>query len=102
MNRTGYKALLEHIPHGKENAISRRELRERTGMTDRKMRAAIATARADGEFIINNQDGRGYYMTDDLMELKEFYDSNHARAINIMVADRKLRQYLKLNGVEVR
>ncbi len=50
------------LPVGKANAISRSALALRLGLTDRQMRRALERARGDGLIVINDCDGRGYYL----------------------------------------
>lgn len=56
--------LIDCIPVGKKNAVSRATLCGLTGMTDRTLRENIALLRRDTP-IINGQDGGGYYRPDD-------------------------------------
>lgn len=57
-------SILDYIPTGHRNAISRRRLRELTGMTDRNLREAISAAGADAA-IVNMQNGEGYFIPDE-------------------------------------
>lgn len=52
--------IVDYIPFGRENAVTRAQLRSRTGIDDRAIRDMIATARRD-TVILNMQDGNGYY-----------------------------------------
>lgn len=76
--------LLNLIPFGQANAITRRELCLLTGLTDREVRRQIQALRAGGEIIINNQDGRGYYRTDDPAEIERYYRQEYSRAVTII------------------
>ena len=53
-------SIIELIPFGKDHAISRRRLRELSGLPDRQMRGAIQRARRYYP-ILNTQDGSGYF-----------------------------------------
>ena len=55
--------ILDYIPTGQENAVTRAELCKRTGLTDRKMRDALHDAKLKIP-ILNMQDGRGYFIPD--------------------------------------
>ena len=55
--------ILDYIPTGQENAVTRAELCKRTGLTDRKMRDALHDAKLKKP-ILNMQDGRGYFIPD--------------------------------------
>lgn len=52
--------IIDYIPTGQSNAISRRRLRELSGLSDRRMRLEIEKARQDYA-ILNTQDGSGYF-----------------------------------------
>lgn len=52
--------IIDFIPYGKENAISRKQLSERCGMPDRVMRKQIEKERREYP-ILNSQDGSGYF-----------------------------------------
>lgn len=56
--------ILDYIPTGHENAITRHDLRALTHLNDRAIRASIAAANKnapDDVLIINMQDGQGYF-----------------------------------------
>ena len=55
--------ILEFIPVGKRNAVSRRYLKDITHIPDRKLRNLIHQARRKIP-ILNLSDGRGYYIPD--------------------------------------
>lgn len=55
--------VLDYIKVGKENAITRAELIDITGLNDREVREDIAVARRNTP-IINLQDGSGYFIPD--------------------------------------
>lgn len=82
-----------YIPTGQANAISRRQLAIRAGLSDRDMRLQIAKARADGIPIINRQDGRGYYISDNPDEIERFSRQEYSRAVSISRAAAALNNY---------
>lgn len=51
-------SIIEVIPFGHDNAVTRSELVMMTGMNDRKVRDEINQCK---ELIINLQDGHGYF-----------------------------------------
>ena len=55
--------ILDYIPTGRMNAITRHALAIRTGISDRQVRDLIHYARRDIP-ILNMQDGRGYFIPD--------------------------------------
>lgn len=90
-----------YIPFGRENAVTRTELRRITGKSDRKIREEIEQARREGHIIINNQDGRGYYRTDDPDEIARQYRQQRRRAMSILAQQKYMRRLLKAAGREV-
>lgn len=93
--------IINYIPFGKENAIRRADLVIKTGMSDRKVREEIEKARRDGHIIINRQDGRGYYRTNDISEIKSQYWQDTARALSILARRKEMRRILKEAGYAV-
>lgn len=61
--------ILDYIPKGQENAVTRAELCKRTGLTDRVMRDALHDAKLKTP-ILNMQDGRGYFIPDRFILLR--------------------------------
>lgn len=76
--------ICDFIPVGKENAVTREQLRIRLNLPDRKIRQMIEDARRDGALIMNAQDGAGYWMSEDLGELKRQLRTNKNRAMSIL------------------
>lgn len=64
--------LLNLIPYGRENAISRGELRELTGENDRKLRAEIKELIRQGHPILSSSAAKGYWRSDDIGEIEAF------------------------------
>lgn len=95
--------ILDLIPEGRCNAISRTELRLRARLNDRVVRELIEQARRQGTIIINLQDGRGYYRPapEDLVDILKQYRQNDSRAKSILVQQKYLRRILKFAGVRV-
>ena len=89
------------ICEGKENARTRDTLCMLTGMTDRQVRRAIEDARNEGHFIVNDEDGNGYYMTNDVNVLTLQYRKDTSRAMAILKRRKHIRKYLKESGVQV-
>lgn len=90
-----------YIPFGRENAITRKELCSLTKLSDRKLREQIEQARREGHIIINNQDGRGYYRTNDPDEIAKQYRQQRRRALSILAQQKHMRRLLKAAGREV-
>lgn len=83
--------IMEFIPVGKENAISRDALSMKLFLADRTVRMLIQEARERGEVILNDQDGAGYYTTRDVGQLERQYRTNRNRALSILRQQRGLR-----------
>lgn len=88
----------ELILWGKENAISRQELCSLTGLSDRAVRREIEDARNEGEFIITDEDGKGYYKSEDLADVKRQLAQDMARVKAISRRTKHLRRFLKDRG----
>lgn len=87
--------IINLIPRGQANAVTRRELCELTGWNDRKVREAIFQARRD-HLILNLQDGNGYFRpTEDESHLvKRFYEQEMKRLKSIGWALKPAREWL--------
>lgn len=87
--------ILDYIGTGRENAVTREELAMRLELPDRTVRQMIEAARRDGALIINKGDGAGYYLSDNLEDLKRQQKMNHRRAMSILVQQKHLRRRIK-------
>lgn len=92
--------VVEYIAEGKENAVTREQLKVLTGLSDRKIRKEIELARKRGEIILNDQDGAGYYRSENVQSLKRQYRQNNNRAMTILVQQKYIRRKLKEAGEE--
>lgn len=63
MNKRKEFDILDYIPIGKENAVTRQYLCCKTGLTDRDVRHEIHEARKRVP-VLNMQDGVGYFIPD--------------------------------------
>ena len=70
--------ILDYIPKGQGNAITRAELCMRTGLTDRMMRDALHDAKLKTP-VLNMQDGRGYFIPDMNTENDRLILQKHVR-----------------------
>ena len=75
--------IVDFIPVGKDQAISRKRLVGLTGLTDRMIRDLIGKARRH-TCIINNQDANGYYIPEDKEEVKRYIAQEEHRAKTIL------------------
>ena len=86
-------SVIDAIPHGRRNAISRRMLAGAVHLSDRHVRACIEAARNDGD-----QDAGGYYIATEPEEIRAQYRIDRARALAILKRLKPMRQYLKARG----
>lgn len=92
--------IINYIPEGYENAISRKDLCRITGMKDRDMRAAIETARRE-TIIISSCDGSGYWLFPDnptaheMQMLRKYVQQQERRAKSIFYALKPARKKMK-------
>lgn len=91
-------AITNFIPTGRENAVTRETLCTLTGLSDRKVRELIEQARRAGAIIINRQDGKGYYISDDPEDWEQQYRQDTSRALSILARRKAIRQRLKAAG----
>ena len=99
-------AIFDILPTGEQNAISRRELMNITGYTDRELRLQIAAERRAGALILSSTDSvnGGYFRPEDgnAAELRHFINSMSRRAratFAVLKAARKaLVEIEKSNG----
>lgn len=90
-----YMWLAVNIPVGRENAISREDLARKMGVGDRTMREKISEARRAGLLIMNRQDGRGYYRSNNVSELKDQLTQTHNRALTLLAQEKFLRRRIE-------
>ena len=88
--------IVDYIPIGKKNAVTRLKLRIATGMSDRSMRDAIAEAREHTP-IIADKFGRGYYIPteEELPEARCFLEQEKHRAKSIFRSMKALRAFVE-------
>ena len=100
MSVTNYGELMELVPEGRENAVSRSELRMLAGISDRKCRRFLQEAKEHEELIVNLQDGKGYFRpgTDDIKSIAAQYKLNQSRMISLSKQQKNLRRILKEAG----
>ena len=80
------------VPEGHENAITRKDLAEALGVTDRTARQWLEIAKADGLVIANDQDGKGYYQPVTPDECRRQWQQNQRRAMSILRQQKYLRE----------
>ena len=87
--------ITDFIGTGKENAVTRCELVAILNLPDRTIRRLIQEARDRGEIIINAQDGAGYYLSDDVGEMKRQLALNRSRAMSVLRQQKYLRRKIR-------
>ena len=79
--------ILDYIPTGRENAVSRKQLADRTGMNDREVRRAIETARGETP-VISREDGGGYFLPrkdpEDIEAVNGYVMRERKRAVSVL------------------
>ncbi len=94
VSQTDLAIVLNHIPKGRENAIKHDALMNKTNMSDRRLRLVIEVARLD-HCIINNQDGRGYYIAKNKEEAIRYQKQEEARAKSILKRLKGTKVFIK-------
>lgn len=86
---------------GREKAMTRATLCALTGLSDRKVRAAIESAKraetGDDEYFIVDE-GDGYFKTDDKVVIRRHWKREHSRAIASHKRSSGEYHYLKKAG----
>lgn len=90
--------LLHEIKTGRENAVTGRTLARLLDCPERKVRQLIEEARRQGHLIINDQDGKGYYIASSTEDVQRQYNQMTNRAMSILQARAPFRKYLKRVG----
>ena len=85
----------------RKHPMTRAELARRMGMSDRTMRKTIQQARMCGYLILNDQDGRGYYLGSDTRDMERQYRQDTSRALSVLKRRKPLREKLKETGYPV-
>lgn len=94
MFKTDIAAVGTLLKPGSANAITTATIIMKTGLTDRQVRRAIEYLRRD-TCIINNQDGKGYYIADNRAEAERYLRQEQARAKSIYRRLKGTRKYIK-------
>ena len=87
-----------YLLRGKKNARSREMLCALTGLTDRVVRQEIEELRSEGIFICTDEDGNGYYISEDPMDVKRQYLKDLSRVCAISKRMKHERKFLKARG----
>lgn len=82
--------------------VTRKKLVELTGKGDRAVRESITKERLKGKVIINMQDGKGYFLPDNMDVLEKWYEGERGRALILLAQLKFARRLLKENGRAVK
>lgn len=88
----------EYILRGRQNARTRKMLCTLTGMSDRAVRQEIEDLREQGKFIITDEDGKGYYISEDVSDVRRQYLKDMARIKAISKRTKHLKRLLDDRG----
>ena len=93
--------LMATLKAGHNNATKREDLALKLDLSDRKVRSLIEKARQEGCLIMNNQDGRGYYLPASIEDIERQYWQDTNRALAIFKRRKHMRRLLKEAGLKV-
>lgn len=94
--------LIGILKQGSGNPVSRSSLADLMGTSDRQVRKMIERAGAAGVIICNEQNGRGYYIAEDIDEIERQYRQELSRMKSMYKRTLPLRRALKEAGRPVR
>lgn len=84
--------ILKYIPKGRENAITRQQLCNLTGWSDRRVRKEIETLRREGYPILSFSEGPGYWYSGDIEEIERYLKEVDSRSRSGGITNAKLRR----------
>lgn len=87
--------ILDFIPYGRENAVSRSFLVSLTGLPDRSIREAIQATNESGTAIICCEAGTGYFRPKTVAEAERYINYSRSYLISLAKKDRAMRKAVK-------
>lgn len=98
--------IIDYIPEGRENAISRAELQKLTGKPDRTIRLMIKQANRELEpkhkAILSSSQARGYWVTDDVEEMERYLNESDRRRRTISANDAPIQRVVcAIKGIDL-
>lgn len=93
---TAVQRVVEAIPEGRDDAVTREALVRALPLPDRQIRKCIQIARGAGVLIVNS--GHGYYITDDLDAIERQYRQDTRRALSVLSRRKAMRKLLRDAG----
>lgn len=98
--------ILQYIPHGKENAITSRELGKLLGIHERTAREEMKRLVRKGVAIMSSSHEKGYWLTDDWDEIGEFLKEHDSRikteCLNVAELKKRYDEHMGYEVVKVR
>lgn len=98
--------ILQYIPHGKENAITSKELGKLLGIHERYARAEMKRLQRKGVRIVSSSKTKGYWLTEDWEEIGEFLREHDSRikteCLNVAELKRRYDEHMGYEVVKVR
>ena len=91
-----HQNVLDNIGYG--YTITREELCDITGLSDRQVRKIIEDLRRE-YVILNDQNGWGYYKSHNALKILKYYRQELARAMSILRRLKPMRALLKGAGL---
>lgn len=89
-------SIVQHIPHGRENAVHLGILCERLSIPETTLKGRIRKARKEGVAILSGREG--YWLSDDPEEIKHFAAVMKSQAIARFDTTKALRNGVAENG----
>lgn len=92
--KTEKASIYDLLPIGAENAVSRRQLSQITGLPDRRLRRRIAEERRAGLLILSSTSevGGGYFRAADTQELRRWVAMMQSHIAAILAVIRAARE----------
>lgn len=87
-------SMLDFIPYGKDNAVTRQELVKLTGFDDRTVRNEIKKLRAEGEPILSSSHHVGYWRSDNPNEIEGYLRECDSRCKALFMTNCKMKKRL--------
>ena len=89
-------SIIDLIPIGHDNAVTKKQLMIQTGLDERTIRKEIEEARQSGHIITNLQDGAGYFVPapEEIALAEAQYKQERARALNILKSNMAINSWI--------
>lgn len=96
--------ILEFIPVGHKNAVTRQQLCIMTELSDRKVRELIEEACTRQHPILNMQDGKGYFQPaeNEISLVRLYRNQENRRTVSTRKKVTELDQYIKEESNELK